>query len=88
MGVRFVNPKRTEYPAKMVELELLQYEGETIIGNEKRPDLKEFARLMHRSGIKKEVDYNPKDNQVEIKLYSRIPFKSGWRLIKFYAIRP
>ena len=53
MRVKIANPKRTEYPAKLVEFELLQYEGETIIGNEKRPDLKEFARLMHRSGIKK-----------------------------------
>jgi hypothetical protein len=86
MIVKIANPKKTEYPAKLVELELLQYEGETLIGNEKRPDLKEFTRLMHRSGIKKEIDYN--NGQVEIKLYSRIPFGKGWRLIKFYAIRP
>jgi len=86
--IKIVNRKRTEYPAKMVELEVKQYEGEPLIGNEKRPDIKEFARLMHRSGIKKEIDYNPKENQVEIRLYSRIPFKKGWRLIRFYAIRP
>ncbi len=85
---KITNKKKTPNPAKMVELEILPYEGGIVLGNEKRPDLKEFARLMHRPGIKKETDYNPKEKQVEIKLYSRVPFGKGWRLIKFYAIRP
>jgi hypothetical protein len=82
------NPKKCLNPAKLVEIEVLPYEGSWILGNEKKPNVKEFVRWLGKAGVKKEIDENL-DGTIDFKFYTRVMGKRTlWRLRKVYRLKP
>ncbi|RUM43028.1 MAG: hypothetical protein DSY34_00675 [Desulfurobacterium sp.] len=82
------NPEQCPNPAKLVEIELLPCEGGKILGNEKRPNIKEFVQWLHKAGVKKETEENL-DGTVDFKFYTRTLGKGAtWRLRKVYRLKP
>ena len=86
--VSIKNAKACLNPAKLVEIEVLPYEGGQILGNEKRPNIKEFVSWLHRAGVKKEVEENL-DGTVDFKFYTRaMGRRKLWKLKKVYRLKP
>jgi hypothetical protein len=80
--------KECSHPARLVEIEVLPYEGGTVLGNEKRPSIKEFITWLGKAGVKKEIDENT-DGTVDFKFYTRVMGKKAiWRLRKVYRLKP
>ncbi|GAB6075717.1 hypothetical protein JCM12825_05950 [Desulfurobacterium crinifex] len=71
--------KRTDKAARLVELEILPYEGGQLIGHEKEPSLVAFANLLNAKGITKETLFLD-DGTLEISFYRRGKLKRVFRI--------
>jgi len=79
MRAELLDKKRTDKAARLVELEVLPYEGGQIIGNEKEPSLVALANLINAKGITKEVEIL-KDGTLEIRFYHKEKLKRVFRI--------
>jgi len=71
--------KRTDKAARLVELEILPYEGGQILGNEKEPSLVAFSNLLTAKGITKETVFLD-DGTLEISFYRKGKLKRVFRI--------
>lgn len=71
--------KRTDKAARLVELEVLPYEGGQILGNEKEPSLVAFSNLLKTKGISKEAILR-EDGSLEIRFYKKGKLKRVFRI--------
>ncbi|GAB6075772.1 hypothetical protein [Desulfurobacterium crinifex] len=79
MKAELLDKKRTDKAARLVELEVLPYEGGQITGNEKEPSLVAFANLLTAKGITKETVFLD-DGTLEISFYRRGKLKRVFRI--------
>jgi len=79
MRAELLDRKKTDKPARLVELEVLPHEGGQIIGNEKEPSLVAFANLINAKGITKDVEIL-KDGSVEIRFCRKGRLKRVFRI--------
>ena len=57
MKAELLDKKRTDKAARLVELEVLPYEGGQITGNEKEPSLVAFANLLSEKELRKKQSF-------------------------------
>jgi len=79
MRAELLDKKRTDKAARLVELEVLPYEGGQIIGNEKEPSLVALANLLNAKGVTKETEIL-KDGTLEIRFWRKKKLKRVFRI--------